>query len=254
MDGINELRNKLDGIDREIMRLFAERMECAEEIGRIKRTGGLPILDAEREKEVVSSRAESVPDGYRDGAERLARLLIDESKRTQKKGLNLYLIGMPDCGKTRMGKKLKELLSLPLLDTDKAVMESAGRTVDEIFAASGEKGFRSLESDVLRAVAEKGGMIVALGGGTPLFGDNASVIKHSGVTVFLDRKPEKLLGQNTVNRPLIRGTTPAETDEKILLLFNERHDKYSAAADLTVDPDEPGAAEAIKAFYLECMK
>lgn len=254
MDDLRELREKLDGVDREIMRLFAERMDTAERIGRVKRAKGLSVTDPAREADVLSSRLEYVPDVYADGAERLMRLLIDESKRIQKKGLNLYLTGMPDCGKTRMGKKLKELLSLPLADTDKIIMRSVGKTIDEIFDEYGEERFREIESGVLLAVALKGGTIVALGGGTPFFFDNDSVIKHSGVTVFLDRKPEKLLGQNIVNRPLLRGKTQEEIDRRILAQYGERHEKYLTIADLTVDPDDPSAAETIAEFYNNTVK
>lgn len=254
MEDINELRKKLDMIDAEIMRLFTERMTVSESVGRAKRASGLPVCDPEREKEVVCSRVECVPSEYAEGAEKLIRFLIDESKRAQKRGLNLYLIGMPDSGKTRMGKKLKDILSLPLADTDKTVMKSVGKTIDEIFDSAGEEGFRVIESQVLRAAADKGGMIVALGGGTPLWGDNASVIKRSGAVVFLDRKPGKLLGQNTENRPLIRGLTREETDRKILAQYEERHEKYLALADLTVDPDDPGAIGEIKDFYLETIR
>lgn len=254
MDDLNELREKLDGIDRGIMRLFAERMDTAESIGRLKRINGIPVTDPAREQKVISSRLECLPEKYRDGAERLTRLLIGESKRLQKSGFNLYLEGMPDCGKTRMGKKLKELLSLPLADTDGIIMSSVGKTIDEIFDSSGEETFREIEAQVLLAAAAKGGTIVALGGGTPLWGDNASVMKHSGVTVFLDRKPEKLLGQNVVNRPLLRGSTREETDRRILAQYAERHDKYLALSDLTVDPDDPSAAEAIAEFYLKLIE
>ena len=248
MKDIVSLRERLDSVDAEMLRLFEERMELSKEIGRYKRVNRLPITDEEREREVLSSRLSGVPAEYAPGAERLVRLLTDESKRVQRRGLNIYLIGMPDCGKTRTGKKLKELIGMPLADTDKLIMRTTGKTIDEIFEAAGEESFRIIESAVLASVAQTGGMIAALGGGTPLYGNNAEVMRYSGVTVFLDRAPEKLLGQNTVNRPLLRGATPEETNERIMKLYKERRDRYAAAADLTVDPDAADAAETIAAF------
>lgn len=71
------------------------------------------------------------------------------------------------------------------------------------------------------------------------------------VIVFLDRKLSALHGQNTAIRPLIRGASPEEVDRNIDRLYNERHEKYAACADLTVDPDEDGAAEKVLEFFLE---
>ena len=251
MKTLEELRTELDKTDAELMRLFAARMELSAQIGEIKRASGFAIEDLSREEEVVKTRRELVPEDMRDGAERLARLLIEESKRTQRRGFNLYLIGMPDSGKTRMARRLKEKLMLPVADTDKMIMERMGMDIETIFSKFGEEGFRAMETAALAASAKAGGMIVATGGGAPMREENLRLMKNSGVIVFLDRALGKLHGQNTVNRPLLAAETPEETDEKIDRLYNERHDKYLACADLVIDPDEDGAAEKIAEFFLE---
>lgn len=252
MKTLSESRELLDAVDAEIMRLFAERAEISREIGEYKRIKGLPIGDPERENDVIASRVSMLPEELKEGGERLVRLLIEESKAVQKRGLNLYLIGMPDCGKTRTGKKLREITGLPLCDTDKLIMQKVGKTIDEIFDSAGESAFRVIESAVLRSVAARGGMIAALGGGTPLWGNNAALMKSSGFTVFLDRAPERLLGQNIANRPLLRGENQEEIDKKIMAQYLERHEKYLACADFSIDPDEDGAAgrilEGFRAF------
>lgn len=251
---IFDLRRDIDAVDSELIRLYLERMELAAKVGGYKRAKGLPVFDAEREEKVVSCRLASVPEEKRQGAERFLRLLLDESKRTQRRGFNLYLTGMPDCGKTRTAKKLIKLLGLPLADTDRIIMNSTGKTIDEIFDSAGEEVFRVIEAAVLRSVAQKGGTVVALGGGTPLYNNNAEVMKYSGITVFLDRAPEKLLDQNIVNRPLLRGKTREEINERIMKQYKERHESYKAIADLVIDPDAEGAAERIADYYLERIK
>ena len=253
MNELDELREKLDGVDAELMRLYAERMETAVKIAAVKRLALMDTVDREREEAVVSSRMEMLPERFREGGERLIRLLIDESKRVQRKGLNLYLIGMPDCGKTRMGKKLAALLGMPLCDTDKMIMNGTGETVDGIFASSGEEGFRLIETEALKAVAAHGGLIVATGGGMPIREENARIMKYSGVSVFLDRALDKLHGQNTKNRPLLAAQTMEEVNANIDRLYNERRDKYLACARLSLDPDSEGAAERIAEFYKEIL-
>ncbi|MDZ7822182.1 MAG: chorismate mutase [Candidatus Marinimicrobia bacterium] len=46
-------RKKIDKIDKKLLQLLDERMELAEEIGRIKKARSLPVLDALREEELV---------------------------------------------------------------------------------------------------------------------------------------------------------------------------------------------------------
>ena len=250
-EGLEAQRARLDTVDADIMRLFSERMEVSKEIGRIKRTKGLPIEVPEREAEVVSSRLAALPEEYKAGGEGLVRLLMDESKKIQRRGLNLYLVGMPSSGKTGLGEILQKTMDMPLSDTDRLIMTEEARSIDGIFAELGEEFFRGKETEWLRALANRGGLIVATGGGAPMRGENVDIMKGSGRIVFLDRALEKLHGQSTVNRPLLAAGTPEETDARIDRLYCERRDKYLACADLTVDPDEEGAAERIAEWFEE---
>ena len=59
---INELRNRIDLIDDELLKLFIERMEIAEEIGKYKAENGLPIHNKNREKDILSRRTENSGD------------------------------------------------------------------------------------------------------------------------------------------------------------------------------------------------
>jgi len=53
---LEECRREIDAIDRELIRLFEERMQVAEQVAAYKLEHGLPVLDAKREEEVVKSR------------------------------------------------------------------------------------------------------------------------------------------------------------------------------------------------------
>lgn len=246
---LSKLRGELDSIDAEMLRLFARRMETAKVIGAVKREAGIPVEDAEREAELIAARLEEAPEEARAGGERLLRLLIEESKAVQRAGLDLYLIGMPDCGKTRLGKKLAARLGRPLVDTDKLIMERTGMSIDEIFSKLGEESFRDMETALLRSIASHGGLIVATGGGMPLRAENVRLMRGSGTVVFLDRALERLLGQSTVNRPLIAGSTREESDEKLTRLYRERREAYQRAAHFSVDPDSPDALDKVGILF-----
>ena len=57
-----ECRNKLDVIDKEIVRLFEERMQISRQIANYKRENALPVLDTERERALLEKNAVKVAD------------------------------------------------------------------------------------------------------------------------------------------------------------------------------------------------
>jgi monofunctional chorismate mutase len=50
---LETLRNEIDLIDQEMMKLFKKRMEVSKKVGQYKKENGLPILDETREKELI---------------------------------------------------------------------------------------------------------------------------------------------------------------------------------------------------------
>ena len=62
MSSLKEARKKINEIDKEMARLFTERMIAAADIADYKREHGLPVFDAAREDEVVKRNSELVED------------------------------------------------------------------------------------------------------------------------------------------------------------------------------------------------
>ena len=56
------------------------------------------------------------------------------------------------CGKSSVGRRLSELLCCPFMDLDDVIVESAGRSIPEIFATEGEKAFRQMELEALKQI------------------------------------------------------------------------------------------------------
>lgn len=54
------VRNDIDRIDKELLKLFTERMQCAERVAEIKRKAGIPVLNAAREQ-VILDRVKKKP-------------------------------------------------------------------------------------------------------------------------------------------------------------------------------------------------
>ena len=82
---LNAYRKRIDEIDDELVRLFAERMETAAGIAAFKKENDLPVLDTRREREKLQQIAEKTPEELEDYAVRLYSLLFELSRSYQKR-------------------------------------------------------------------------------------------------------------------------------------------------------------------------
>ncbi len=79
MDALKELRAQIDQVDREMLQLFAKRLQLVAKVGEVKHKHGLPIYAPEREADMLAARrqeAEKIgvpPDLIEDVLRRLMR-------------------------------------------------------------------------------------------------------------------------------------------------------------------------------------
>ena len=85
---LEEMREQMDTIDRDIMASFIKRMELSARIAEYKKARNLPVLDIEREKAKLDSIAKNVPDEMAAFTSKLYLTLADLSRDYQEK-LNL---------------------------------------------------------------------------------------------------------------------------------------------------------------------
>ena len=154
---------------------------------------------------------------------------------------NIVLIGFMGSGKTTIGRNLGRKLSMPLLDTDKLIVEQQGITINEIFATKGEPFFRQLETKIVEELIEKEeNAVISTGGGLVITEGNGELLKKLGKVVFLRTKEEtivkRLAGDDT--RPLLKGGL----DEKTHKLLEYRTPIYEKYADIIIDTDNNGPA------------
>ena len=138
---------------------------------------------------------------------------------------NIVLIGMPGCGKSTVGRLLAEKTGRTFVDADAYLVEKAGRSIPDIFAADGEPGFRALETEVLAELGKQSGLIIATGGGCVTQGRNYPLLHQNGRILWLKRDPEKL---PTEGRPLSQTTLLAD-------MYRFRKPLYEAFADRVID-------------------
>ena len=57
---LNEIRNKIDSIDDELIKLFEERMQTVNKVAEYKIQNNMQILNSKREREIVNRLSEKV--------------------------------------------------------------------------------------------------------------------------------------------------------------------------------------------------
>lgn len=100
---------------------------------------------------------------------------------------NITLVGMPGCGKSTIGRELAELTGREFIDLDDYITQKVGCSIPQIFAEKGEPYFRDLESQCLEEVSKLSGMVLSMGGGTPLRSQNRRMIRQNSTVVWLKR-------------------------------------------------------------------
>lgn len=62
MKDLNELRQEIDVIDRQLAALFEQRMAVTRNVGLYKLANGIPVLDRSREEQVLASKTALLED------------------------------------------------------------------------------------------------------------------------------------------------------------------------------------------------
>jgi shikimate kinase len=135
-------------------------------------------------------------------------------------------------GKTTVGKALSKELGIPFYDLDWYIESRMHKTVPQIFAEKGEEGFRKIEYNLLREVAEFENVIISCGGGTPCFYDNVDYMNKQGKTIYLKATPEVLYGHLKMGktvRPLLVGKSKEELLDFITEQLAKREPFYTKA-------------------------
>lgn len=147
--------------------------------------------------------------------------------------MNIFVIGFMGSGKSSLGKRLASHMDRPFIDSDKAIVNELGMSIQEIFEQKGEDYFRTYETDWLKRVQDNDS-VIALGGGTPCSAENIEIIKSKGLVVYLIVSTPALatrLAASKSIRPLIEDfrDNPEKLKEFINQKVAEREVYYNQA-------------------------
>ena len=195
------------------------------------------LLDAERRGLVAVNGLEMLVAQAKQSAEWFTGTKIDDAViarihhalRLQME--NIFLIGMPGCGKTTVGQQLAQRLNKKFVDADEELEKRAGRPITEIIPRDGEAAFRTLETQTLEALGKQSGLVIATGGGCVTQMRNYDLLHQNGTIFWLTRALDKL---PTDGRPLSQAG-------RLEQMYEIRRPMYRSFADAVISND--GALE-----------
>ena len=84
MEDLQSLRGQIDEIDRQLVELFRQRMDVTRRVGLYKQAHHLPVLDQERERQVLRNKGELAGEELRPAVTTLFQTIMALSRRQQR--------------------------------------------------------------------------------------------------------------------------------------------------------------------------
>ena len=198
----------------------------AEERG-LPHAGGLLMLVAQAAEALKTYTGEEV--GFERIADVTARLSASEQ--------NIVLIGMPGCGKTRVGENLARILGRTHVDMDHMFSRRYATSCSDYILGQGEAAFRARETELLQETTARSKLVISCGGGVVTQPGNYALLHQNGFIVMLNRPLNELSKKGR----------PISQRDGVEKLAEQRMPAYRGWADLIVDSLDCAAhtAEAV---------
>lgn len=143
----------------------------------------------------------------------------------------IVLIGFMGVGKTTIGKALAQKMQIPFIDLDAEIMKKEGKSISQIFETKGEKYFRALECESLKAYINMN-VVIATGGGIIENTNNIELLKKNKLNFWVDTNIYSVYNRivGDVNRPNAQN----KSFDEIKKLYNSRISRYNEIAYIKV--------------------
>ena len=157
-----------------------------------------------------------------------------------------FLIGIPNCGKSTLGKRAADILNLPFYDTDVMARQRAEpNRLSDIFSPYYQRKILSTQREVIEELAAlDASAIVATGAEVPLIAGCAEMMREAGTVIHIQKSPEAILeemARDGVNGyVLLNETTGKEIimSEQAVKLYSKELQQYETLADVTLINNE----------------
>ena len=246
MNKLDYLRENLEMCDEIILDALTMRYRMIEDITAYKRKKNLPIVQPEEEEKKRRLLLSRMADQrHADNVMDVFENIILNSKKIQFQQLfdyNIVLIGFMGSGKSTISRALSKVFAMDVIEMDQVIADREGMSISEIFEVHGEEYFRNLETDLLRELQNRKGVVISCGGGVPMRDENVVEMKKNGKVILLTASPETILDRvkNNHDRPLLENNKNVDF---IADLMEKRRSKYEAASDIIIQTDGKSAFE-----------
>ena len=257
MQDLKELRKEIDVIDNTLLEALKKRFDITRRIGEYKAETGAELFCPEREAEKLDSLRDILKGcEYSPYVVDMFRCVMDYSKYQQSNDIfgtkDIYLIGMPGCGKSHIGSVLSNKMQRIFIDMDSLYEQVFEISPEKEIETNKEDFFRNRESELLSDICAKKygtvtgdtvrGRVISCGGGIVCRQLNKDLIKKDSVVIYIKRDLDKL---DVNGRPLSK-------QNRIEELFKARKEKYEDFSDISFE--NKGSIEDCVKEILEALK
>lgn len=155
----------------------------------------------------------------------------------------VVLVGMMGVGKSTVGRRLAQRLSLPFADADLEIERAAGCSIADIFEFHGEASFREGERRVIKRILEGPPLVISTGGGAFIDPETHKRIRAKALSIWLRADLNTVVKRvkHNTNRPLLKDGDPRTILEKLMI---DRDPTY-AKADIVVDSGDTAVEKVV---------
>ena len=146
--------------------------------------------------------------------------------------INLVLIGMPNAGKTTIGKELAKIYHKEFIDTDELFFKKYHISTSEFLSQFSEDEFRNKETKIIESIQDTHNAVISTGGGIILRKENIDNLKKNGIIIFIHKDLNLLKEANFNNRPLVKSNDDLEK------LYNERINRYYQYSQIVINNNQ----------------
>jgi shikimate kinase len=178
-------------------------------------------------------------------------LTVDASSRGPGAWRRVLLVGFMGAGKSSVGNRLAHRMGWSFVDADDVIEAEAGRSIPEIFAASGEGHFRGLEAGVVDRLLRRDRIVIATGGGWAAAEGRLESVPPGTATVWLRVGGEEAVRRTKPaagTRPMLVSEDPVQAARALLAA----RAPFYALARWTVDT-ERSTVEDVTARILDFL-
>ncbi|MBU0729789.1 MAG: shikimate kinase [Proteobacteria bacterium] len=151
--------------------------------------------------------------------------------------MNIVLIGYRGTGKSVVGEILAKRLNMERIGMDAEIVNRAGMPIPQIVKKHGWPGFRDMESQLAKDLANQDNLIIDTGGGVIERRENIDNLKKNAIIFWLTASVDVIIAriQDDTQRPaLVEGKT---FTEEIAEVLERRTPIYKSSAHYEIDTD-----------------